>query len=100
MKSKLPALIVIIGFAIVLGAEGDAYCNTGRYIVARAVIGCVMMVGGWVWAKIKAARAGATARTATGKNIPFTVYTREGGASSAGRGTARSSDQAPAGRPY
>ena len=38
--------------------------------------------------RIKAARAGATARTATGKNIPFTVYTREGGASSAGRGPA------------
>lgn len=62
MKSKLPALIGIVGFVIVLGAEGDAYCNTGRYIVARAIIGCVMMVGGWVWAKIKAARAGATAR--------------------------------------
>lgn len=62
MKSKLPALIGTVGFVIVLGAEGDAYCNTGRYIVARAVIGCVMMVGGWVWAKIKAARAGATAR--------------------------------------
>ena len=52
MKSKLPALIVIIGFAIVLGAEGDAYCNTGRYIVARAVIGCVMMVGGRIWSFI------------------------------------------------
>ena len=63
MKSKLPAIIGIVGFVIVLGAEGDAYCNTGRYIVARAVIGCVMMVGGWAWAKIKAARAGATART-------------------------------------
>lgn len=63
MKSKLPALIGIVGFVIVLGAEGDAYCNTGRYIMARAVIGCVMMVGGWVWAKIKAALAGATART-------------------------------------
>ena len=63
MKSKLPAIIGIVGFVIVLGAEGDAYCNTGRYIVARAVIGCVMMVGGRAWAKIKAARAGATART-------------------------------------
>lgn len=63
MKSKLPALIGIVGFVIVLGAEGDAYCNTGRYIVARAIMGCVMMVGGWAWAKIKAARAGATART-------------------------------------
>ena len=49
MKSKLPALIGIVGFVIVLGAEGDAYCNTGRYIVARAVIGCVMMVGGCIW---------------------------------------------------
>ena len=57
MKSKLPALIVIIGFVIVLGAEGAAYCNTGRYIVARAVIGCVMMVGGWVWAKIRERRS-------------------------------------------
>ena len=63
MKSKLPALIGIVGFVIVLGAEGDAYCNTGRYIVARAIMGCVMMVGGCAWAKIKAARAGATART-------------------------------------
>lgn len=62
MKSKLPALIGIVGFVIVLGAEGDAYCNTGRYIVARAVIGCVMMVGGWAWAKIKAALAVAPAR--------------------------------------
>ena len=52
MKSKLPALIGIVGFAIVLGAEGDAYCNTGRYIVARAVIGCVMMVGGCIWSFI------------------------------------------------
>lgn len=63
MRTKLPALIGIVGFVIVLGAEGDAYCNTGRYIVARAIMGCVMMVGGWAWAKIKAARAGATART-------------------------------------
>nr|DAE76303.1 MAG TPA: hypothetical protein [Caudoviricetes sp.] len=52
MNQKLPALIVIIGFVIVLGAEGDAYCNTGRYIVARAVIGCVMMVGGCIWSFI------------------------------------------------
>lgn len=57
MNQKLPALIGIVGFVIVLGAEGDAYCNTGRYIVARAVIGCVMMVGGWVWAKIRERRS-------------------------------------------
>ena len=49
MKPKLPALIGIVGFVIVLGAEGDAYCNTGRYIVTRAVIGCVMMVVGCIW---------------------------------------------------
>ena len=57
MKSKLPALIGIVGFVIVLGAEGDAYCNTGRYIVARAVIGCAMMVVGWAWAKIRERRS-------------------------------------------
>ena len=57
MNQKLPALIGIVGFVIVLGAEGDAYCNTGRYIVARAVIGCVMMVGGWVGAKIRERRS-------------------------------------------
>jgi hypothetical protein len=52
MNQKLPALIGIVGFVIVLGAEGDAYCNTGRYIVARAVIGCAMMVGGCIWSFI------------------------------------------------
>lgn len=52
MNQKLPALIGIVGFVIVLGAEGDAYCNTGRYIVSRAVIGCVMMVGGCIWSFI------------------------------------------------
>ena len=57
MNQKLPALIGIVGFVIVLGAEGDAYCNTGRYIVARAVIGCVMMVVGWAWAKIRERRS-------------------------------------------
>lgn len=57
MNQKLPALIGIVGFVIVLGAEGDAYCNTGRYIVARAVIGCAMMVGGWAWAKIRERRS-------------------------------------------
>ena len=57
MNQKLPALIGIVGFVIVLGAEGDAYCNTGRYIVARAVIGCVMMVSGWAWGKIRERRS-------------------------------------------
>ena len=52
MKSKLPALIGIVEFVIVLGAEGYAYCNTGRYIVARAEIGCVMRVGGCIWSFI------------------------------------------------
>lgn len=82
MKQKLPAIIGIAGFVIFLGAEGDAYCNTGSYIIERAVIGVIIVVGGWAWAKIRAAHAGSTARTANergGKNNPISVYTREGG---------------------
>ena len=82
MNQKLPAIIGIAGFVIFLGAEGDAYCNTGSYIIERAVIGVIIVVGGWAWAKIRAAHAGSTARTANergGKNNPISVYTREGG---------------------
>lgn len=83
MKQKLPAIIGIAGFVIFLGAEGDAYCNTGSYIIERAVIGVIMVIGGWAWAKIRAAHAGSTARTAngegSGKNNPISVYTGEGG---------------------
>ena len=82
MNQKLPAIIGIAGFVIFLGAEGDAYCNTGSYIIERAVIGVIMVIAGLIWAKIRAAHAGSTARTAnerSGKNNPISVYTREGG---------------------
>ena len=82
MNQKLPAIIGIAGFVIALGAVGDADCGTGSYIMARMMIGGLMMVGGWAWAKIRAAHAGSTARTANergGKNNPISVYTREGG---------------------
>lgn len=83
MNQKLPAIIGIAGFVIALGAVGDADCGTGSYILARMMIGGMMMVGGWAWAKIRAAHAGSTARTAngegSGKNNPISVYTGEGG---------------------
>jgi len=90
MNQKLPAIIGIAGFMIFLGAEGDAYCNTGSYIIERAVIGVIMVVGGWTWAKIRAAHAGSTARTARkrgGKNNPISVYTMEGGGVKPPKGT-------------
>lgn len=89
MIEKLPAVIGIVGGVIALGAVGDADCGTGSYILARICLGGVMMIGGWAWARLarsvsagkkeKAAQAGSTAGTATEKNIPTTVYTREGG---------------------
>lgn len=79
MKQKLPAIIGIAGFMIFLGAEGDAYCNTGSYIIERAVIGVIMVIGGWAWAKIRAAHAGSTARTAAKGNVSSSVYTKTGG---------------------
>ena len=79
MKQKLPAIIGIAGFVIFLGAEGDAYCNTGSYIIERAVIGVIMVIAGLIWAKIRAAHAGSTARTARKSILSFSVYTREGG---------------------
>ena len=69
MKQKLPAIIGIAGFVIALGAIGDADCGTGSYIMARMMIGGLMMVGGWAWAKIRAAHAEATARTARKEDI-------------------------------
>lgn len=78
MNQKLPAIIGIAGFVIFLGAEGDAYCNTGSYIIERAVIGVIMVVGGWAWAKIRAAHAGSTARTARKSILSSSVYTRKG----------------------
>ena len=53
MNQKLPAIIGIAGFIIALGAVGDADCGTGSYILARMMIGGMMMVGGWAWAKIR-----------------------------------------------
>ena len=53
MIRKFPVIISVLGFFMVLGAEGDACCNTGRYIVARAVMGCVMMVVGCIWSFIR-----------------------------------------------
>lgn len=90
MKQKLPAIIGIAGFVIALGAVGDADCGTGSYIMARMMIGGMMMVGGWAWAKIRAAHAGSTARTARkrgGKNNPISVYTMEGGGVKPPKGT-------------
>ena len=82
MNQKLPAIIGIAGFVIALGAVGDADCGTGSYIMARMMIGGLMMVCGWAWGKIRAARAGSTARTAkgegSGKNNPISVYTGKG----------------------
>ena len=78
MNQKLPAIIGIAGFVIFLGAEGDAYCNTGSYIIERAVIGVIMVIAGLIWAKIRAARAGSTARTAARGYVSSSVYTREG----------------------
>lgn len=79
MNQKLPAIIGIAGFVVALGAVGDADCGTGSYIMARMMIGGLMMVGGWTWAKIRAAHAEATARTAARGNVSSSVYTREGG---------------------
>ena len=79
MNQKLPAIIGIAGFVIALGAVGDADCGTGSYIMARMMIGGLMMVGGWAWAKIRAAHAGSTARTAKKSILSSSVYTREGG---------------------
>lgn len=69
MNQKLPAIIGIAGFMIFLGAEGDAYCNTGSYIIERAVIGVIMVIGGWAWAKIREWRSANEnhARNAQGK---------------------------------
>ena len=53
MNQKLPAIIGIAGFVIALGAVGDADCGTGSYILARMMIGGLMMVGGWAWGKIR-----------------------------------------------
>ena len=53
MNQKLPAIIGIAGFVIFLGAEGDATCNTGSYIIGRAVIGVIMVSVGIIWAKIR-----------------------------------------------
>lgn len=78
MNQKLPAIIGIAGFVIALGAVGDADCGTGSYIMARMIIGGLMMVSGWAWAKIRAARAGSTARTAARGYVSSSVYTREG----------------------
>lgn len=69
MNQKLPAIIGIAGFVTFLGAEGDAYCNIGSYIIERAVIGVIMVVCGWAWEKIRAAHAGSTARTARKEDI-------------------------------
>lgn len=79
MNQKLPAIIGIAGFVIALGAVGDADCRTGSYILARMIIGGLMMVSGWAWAKIRAAHAEATARTAARGYVSSSVYTREGG---------------------
>lgn len=91
MNQKLPAIIGIAGLVIALGAVGDADCGTGSYILARMMIGGMMMVGGWAWAKIRAAHAGSTARTArkggVRKNKPISVYTREGGGVKPPKGT-------------
>ena len=57
MNQKLPAIIGIAGFVIFWGAEGDAYCNTGSYIIERAVIGAIMVIGGWAWAKLRERRS-------------------------------------------
>ena len=54
---KLPTIIGITGFVLILGAIGDADCGTGNYIIPRLLVGCVMMVGGYTWARIRAARA-------------------------------------------
>lgn len=51
MNQKLPAIIGIAGFVIFLGAVGDADCGTGSYIIERAVIGVIMVIVGWAWAK-------------------------------------------------
>lgn len=56
MRKKLPVILGVAGFVLVLGAEGDAFCGTGSYILARAVIGGVMMIGGWAWWKIREGR--------------------------------------------
>lgn len=53
MNQKLPAIIGIAGFVIALGAVGDADCGTGSYIMARMIIGGLVMVGGWAWAMIR-----------------------------------------------
>ena len=79
MKQKLPAIIGIAGFMIFLGAIGDADCGTGSYIMARMMIGGLMVVCGWAWAKIRAAHAGSTARTAAKGNVSSSVYTKTGG---------------------
>lgn len=57
MNQKLPAIIGIAGFIIALGAVGDADCGTGSYILARMMIGGMMMVGGWAWAKLRERRS-------------------------------------------
>ena len=79
INQKLPAIIGKAGFAVALGAVGDADCGTGGYILARMMIGGMMMVGGWAWGKIRAAHAGSTARTARKSILSSLVYTREGG---------------------
>ena len=78
MKQKLPAIIGIAGFVVALGAVGDADCRTGSYIIARMMIGGLVMIGGWAWAKIRAAHAGSTARTARKSILSSSVYTRKG----------------------
>lgn len=69
MNQKLPAIIGIAGFVIALGAVGDADCGTGSYIMARMMIGGLMMVGGWAWGKIREWRSANEnhARNAQGK---------------------------------
>lgn len=77
---RIPPTLIIVGIILLLGAAGDSDCGTGRYILARAVIGVSMAAVGCIMQHTKiAARTVAAVQTAKAhKKYTCFNFTRKG----------------------